>query len=68
LHSFGQVSLPEILPKTACQRREGIYECHDLQILATAAVGGMNTLLTANEKDFPRIASIAIAPLSKLEW
>ena len=41
---------------------------HDLQILATSAAGGMHTLLTANEKDFPKIASIAIAPLATLEW
>lgn len=41
---------------------------HDLQILATASVGGTQTLLTANEKDFPKIASIAIVPLSQLEW
>jgi plasmid stability protein len=48
--------------------REAIYESDDLQILATAAAGGMHTLLTANEKDFPKNASIAIAPLSELEW
>jgi predicted nucleic acid-binding protein len=41
---------------------------HDLQILATAAAGGMHMLLTANEKDFPKNPSIAIAPLAKLEW
>lgn len=41
---------------------------HDLQILATAAAGGMLTLLTANEKDFPKDASLAIVPLASLEW
>jgi predicted nucleic acid-binding protein len=39
---------------------------HDLQILVAAYHGGMNTLLTANTKDFPVIKEIAILPLESL--
>lgn len=41
---------------------------HDLQLLATAAAGGIHTLLTANEKDFPRDSPVAIVALAQLEW
>ena len=40
---------------------------HDLQILATAFVGGLNGLITANEKDYPESTPLTIIPLSKLE-
>lgn len=38
---------------------------HDLQILATAAVAGMDALITANERDFPKTSPLAVIPLSK---
>lgn len=41
---------------------------HDLQILATAAAGGMHSLLTANERDFSRKTAVAVVALSELEW
>ena len=40
---------------------------HDLQILENAFVGGMNGLITANEKDYPESTPLTIIPLSKLE-
>lgn len=66
--------LPESLPagelflKWAGRFQVTGKRLHDLQILATAAAGGMHTLLTANERDFPNGTSIAIAPLSEIEW
>jgi predicted nucleic acid-binding protein len=38
---------------------------HDLQILATASVAGMDGLITANMNDFPESSPLAIIPLSK---
>lgn len=38
---------------------------HDLQILATASVAGMDALITANMNDFPKSSPLAIIPLSK---
>lgn len=38
---------------------------HDLQILATASVAGMDALITANMNDFPESSPLAIIPLSK---
>jgi predicted nucleic acid-binding protein len=40
---------------------------HDLQILATASVAGMHALVTANEKDYPKLAPLAIIALSQFE-
>jgi predicted nucleic acid-binding protein len=40
---------------------------HDLQILATASVAGMNALITANERDFPMSSPLNLIPLSKFE-
>jgi predicted nucleic acid-binding protein len=39
---------------------------HDLQILATASTAGMNALLTANGRDFPKSSPLAIIPLSEI--
>jgi len=41
---------------------------HDLQLLASASVAGMDGLVTANEGDFPETGSIRILPLSLLKW
>lgn len=41
---------------------------HDLQILATASVAGMHALITANEKDYPKLPLLTIIPLSELDW
>ncbi len=38
---------------------------HDLQILATASVAGMDALITANEQDFPESSPLTILPLSE---
>ena len=40
---------------------------HDLQILATAVMAGMDALVTANERDFPHPPPLPIIPLSKFE-
>ena len=40
---------------------------HDLQILATAAAGGVDALITANEEDFPHCGDLAIIPLARIE-
>jgi len=41
---------------------------HDLQLLASASVAGMDGLLTANEGDFPKTESMRIFPLTELDW
>ncbi len=41
---------------------------HDLQLLASASVAGMDGLVTANEMDFPETESVRIYPLRNLEW
>jgi predicted nucleic acid-binding protein len=41
---------------------------HDLQLLASGSVAGMNVLLTANEQDFPETGTIGILPLKDLKW
>lgn len=38
---------------------------HDLQILATASVAGVDALITANEQDFPESSPLKILPLSE---
>ncbi len=50
--------------------RFGIHgkRLHDLQLLASASVAGMEALLTANEADFPETGSIRVFPLANLEW
>jgi predicted nucleic acid-binding protein len=40
---------------------------HDLQILATASVAGMDMLITANDRDFPADSPLPIISLSKYE-
>jgi len=41
---------------------------HDLQLLASSSVAGMEGLLTANEADFPETGGVGIFPLADLEW
>lgn len=41
---------------------------HDLQLMASATVAGMDGLLTANEADFPETGGVGILPLADLEW
>lgn len=38
---------------------------HDLQILATASVAGVDALVTANQQDFPNPSPLRILPLSE---
>ena len=40
---------------------------HDLQILATASVAGMDALITANARDFPVSSPLKVMPLSEYE-
>lgn len=41
---------------------------HDLQLLASASVAGMDLLLTENGADFPNTGTIGILSLTSIDW
>ncbi len=58
----------ELFLNWAARFQIGGKRLHDLQLLASASVAGMEGLITANEMDFPADSGIGILSLKELEW
>ena len=60
------VRASEVLLELAEHHRISGLRLHDLQILATADANGVNYLITANDKDFPKTSRVHIVTLKSV--